>query len=147
VFSTGHIYYFSSFRFNDGGTPKEKYFIVLKNTKDGLIVGTLPTRKNKVEAFDTIEHGCINIDNRLYNCYKFQHKKIICTNGFCFDLPTFIYGGDIKLYDGVKMEADNKEGVDFALQGVLTQEEYTQVIECLTKSNAVKNGIKRKLTA
>jgi hypothetical protein len=55
VFKQGHIYFFSSFNFNDGGTPKGKYFIVLKHTPEGTIIGTLPTRNNKVEAFDTIE--------------------------------------------------------------------------------------------
>ena len=147
MFNQGHILYFSNFKFNNGNDPKEKYFIILKVTDDELIIGTLPTRKNKIPSFVTIEHGCINLDERQYNCYLFQQGKKICTNDFCFDLPTFIYGGEIGYYQKSKMEVDYQDGVNVAVQGELTKAEYQEIIKCLCNSNSVKRGIKRKLSA
>lgn len=140
------IFYFANFKFNNGNDPKDKYFIVLKETSDRLIIGTLPTRKNKIPAFVTIDHGCINIEERQYNCYLFQKYKKICKNNFCFDMPTFIYGGDIDYYSKEKMQADYpQEGVNFILQGELSDEEYDKIIKCLQHSNSVRRGIKKKL--
>ena len=47
MFKEGHIYYFSAFKFNNGDDPTEKYFIVLKETKEEVLIGTLPTQKTK----------------------------------------------------------------------------------------------------
>lgn len=140
------IFYFADFKFNNGNDPKDKYFIVLKETADKLIIGTLPTRKNKIPAFVTIEHGCVNIQERQYNCYLFQQHKKVCKNDFCFDMPTFIYGGDIDYYSKEKMQEDYpQEGVNFILQGELNDEEYNEIIKCLQNSNSVRRGIQKKL--
>lgn len=146
MFKEGNLYYFADFKFNNGDDPKNKYFIVLKETSDSIIIGTLPTRTNKVPSFVTIPHGCININERMYNCYLFQQQKSICKNGFCFDLPTFIYGDDIDYYSKEKMEKDYPaDGNHFKHEGELTDQEYKNIIECLCKSNAVRKGIQRKL--
>jgi hypothetical protein len=146
VFKEGHLFYFANFKFNNGDEPKDKYFIVLKETADSLIIGTLPTRNNKIPSFVTVEHGCINIEERKYNCYLFQQGKSICKNGFCFDLPTFIYGGEIEYYSKEKMAEDYpKEGADFKIEGELTEDEYKSILDCLRNSNSVKRGIQRKL--
>lgn len=146
MFKAGHIYCFSAFVFNNGNDPKEKYFIVLKETQDGVILGTLPTRTNKIPSFVDKVHGCININDRLYNCYLFNKGAVICKNGFSFDLPTFVYGSDIDYYSKEKLESDHPtEGVDFILQGELTDNEFKNLMECFCNSDAVKRGIKRKL--
>jgi hypothetical protein len=147
VFKEKHLFYFANFKFNNGDDPKDKYFIVLKETKDNIIIGTLPTRNNKIPSFVTIEHGCINIEERMYNCYLFQKNKPICKTGFCFDMPTFVYGGEIEYYAKDKMLADYpSEGVNFKIEGELNDDEYKNLIDCLLNSNSVKRGIKRALT-
>ena len=146
MFKQANLYYFADFKFNDGGDPQNKYFIVLKEMPDGVIIGTLPTSANKIPSFVTINHGCININERMYNCYLFQKDKSICKSGFCFDRTTFIYGSDIDYYMKEKMEKDYPiEGKHFKHEGELTEQEYKDIIECLCKSNAVKKGIQRKL--
>lgn len=147
MFKERHIYYFRNFKFNNGNEPKDKYFIVLKETVDNIIIGTLPTRKNKIPSFVTTNHGCINIEESMYNCYLFEKNRTICTNGFCFDLPTFIYGSEIEYYSKEKLANDfNKEGLHFRVQGELTTDEYNRIVNCLKNSNSVKNGIKKKLS-
>lgn len=148
MFKEGHLFYFLNFKFNNGNEPKDKYFIVLKETKDSVIIGTLPTRTNKIPSFVTIVHGCINIEERMYNCYLFQQNKPICKNGFCFDLPTFIYGGEIEYYSKEKMLADYPtEGVNFKKEGELNEDELKNILECFSNSNSVKRGIKKQLTS
>lgn len=145
MFNEGHIYFFKGFIFNNGGQPEDKYFIVLRITDKDLVIGTLPTRTNKVPAFVNIDHGCVNIEERMYNCYHFKKNKPICDKGFAFDMPTFIYGGDIAYYSRERMEKNYQLEVNFKLIDKLTDEEFKSVIECFTKSNSVNRGIKKEL--
>ncbi len=146
MFKAGHIYYFKSFKFNNEAEPKEKYFIVLKETKNSILIGTLPTRTNKIPSFVDKEHGCINILERQYNCYLFQQNKPVCKNGFGFNLPTFVYGSDIDYYRKEKFMEDHPiDGTDYIEQGELSELEFKQLLECFQNSNAVKKGIKRAL--
>jgi len=148
VFKTGHIYYFAAFKFKNGDDPKEKYFIVLKETKDKVLIGTLPTRTNKIPSFVDKDHGCINIDERQYNCYLFKKGQTVCTNGFGFDMPTFVYGSDLDYYPKDRFIQDHPiEGTDFICQGELNKEEFNNLLDCFIKSAAVKRGIKRALAA
>jgi hypothetical protein len=148
LFKERHIIFFPDFIFNNGDDPKDKYFIVLKEVDGSLILGSLPTRKNKIPAFVNTDHGCINIEERQYNCYLFKKDKIICKNGFCFDMTTFIYGGDIDQYIIEVMKKDYPQaGVHFKIEGELTDLEYTSILDCLINSNSVKRGIKKMLAA
>lgn len=113
-----------------------------------MLIGTLPTRNNKIPSFVTIDHGCINIEERMYNCYMFQEKRPICTNGECFELPTFIYGGEIEYYVKSKLIVDFPvAGKNFTEVGKLTEQEFTDILDCFINSGSVKRGIKRQLTA
>ena len=146
MFKERHIYFIKSFQFNNGGESKDKYFIVLKTSDKNVIIGTLPTRANKIPSFVTIEHGCINIDERMYNCYLFKKNQTVCKNGFCFDMPTFIYGTDIDSYLVAKMANDYpKEGENYVTIGVLNDLEYENIMKCLQNSKAIKKSIQRKL--
>lgn len=148
MFKEGHIFFIKDFEFNNGGEPQDKYFIVLKETKKDIIIGTLPTRNNKVPNFVDKEHGCINIQERMYNCYLFKPAKAVCENGFSFDLPTFIYGGDVDNYSKTKLLADYpEEGKHFVTIGKLNPAEFNGIIDCFRNSNAVNRGIKRELAA
>ena len=42
-FQQGAILYFDPFIFPDGGSPKPKYFLVLKHVDDTLLLASLPT--------------------------------------------------------------------------------------------------------
>jgi len=145
VFDTGNILYCENFQFHNGNQPKTKYFIVLKREADKLIIGSLPTRTNKIPNFIDVTHRCVNKDDRLFNCYLFQAKKPICDNGFCFDLPTFVYGDDAEIYNVQTVENNYKINVNYTVKGKLSDQEFAALISCFMNSNAVKNKIKRKL--
>ncbi len=148
MFKAGHIYFFAAFKFNNGDTPTEKYFIVLKETKNSILIGTLPTRNNKIPSFVDKNHGCINIEERMYNCYLFEKNKSVCNNGFSFDMPTFVYGSDLDYYPKEKFIADHPvEGEDFLEKGELSVDEFKNVVECFKNSSGVKHRIKRDLAA
>jgi len=146
VFATGQIIYFSPFYFKNGNNPKNKYFIVLKNVEEKTILASLPTRTNKAPSFMTVSHGCINHDERCFNCYLFEQGKVICDNGFMFDLPTYIYGNEVEDYEISVLKANyGIEGVDFIVIGNLIKKEYEALIKCLKESKSVKRGIKKIL--
>ena len=146
MFKEGHIYRFKSFVFRHGDSPKEKYFIVLKEIEDRLIIGTLPTRTNKIPVFVNIEHGCVYIEESQYNCYLFQKNKSICENDFCFDMTTFIYGDDLEYYEIEKMLSNYPdEGKDYITMGKLINTEFNSILDCFRKSNAVKRGIRKQI--
>ncbi|HEX9513659.1 MAG TPA: hypothetical protein VF939_24375 [Puia sp.] len=146
MFLQGQVVYFNSFVFKNGNDPKPKYFIILKNLGDTTIIGSLPTRTNTAPSFITISHGCINLDERCYNCYLFQKDKIICQNGFSFDLPTYIYGDQIEDYEVEKLEEMYKiRGVDYEILDTLNEDEYNAIINCLLNSQSVKRKIKKYL--
>ena len=49
-FHRGNLLYFNPFIFPDGGTPKPKYFLVLANVGDDVLLASLPTSKDHVPA-------------------------------------------------------------------------------------------------
>lgn len=145
MFDTGYILYCKSFQFNNGNQSKDKYFIVLKRDGDKLIVGSLPTRTNKIPSFIDTDHGCINKDDRCFNCYLFQAKRPICDNGFSFDLPTFVYGDEIETYDAKTIEANYELNVSYKVEGRLTNEEFSALVGCFANSDSVKNKIRKAI--
>jgi hypothetical protein len=144
VFQPGQVIYFNEFYFKNGNTAKPKYLIILGRFNDKVIVASLPTSKNNAPSLINTSHGCINIDDRLFNCYAFQPGCVICENGFSFALPTFIYGNQVEDYDIETLEAVYKiQGVDYEEMGVLKQSEYRAILDCIINSAATKRGIKR----
>jgi hypothetical protein len=146
VFNTGYILFCKDFQFNNGDQSKDKYFIVLKRVEDKFIIGSLPTRKNKLPSFIDKPHGCVNKDDRCFNCYLFEANRPICNNGFCFDLPTFVYGDEIDTYEATVVDANYELGKTYSIEGQLKEEEFNSLISCITSSRSVKNKIRRELS-
>lgn len=146
MIAEGQIVYFRPFYFNNGNPSKNKYFITLKCTDAITILACLPTSVNKAPSFITVPHGCINHDDRCFNCYLFQPKRIITTNGFSFPLNTFVYGNEVESYSITTLESNYKiEGVDYEIVGTLVNTEFEALKECLRNSSSVKRGVKRHL--
>lgn len=98
MFAAGQIVYFYEFYFKNGNEPKAKYFIVLANINEELIIASLPTRTNLAATLIDKPHGCINIDERCFNCYVLEQGRIVGKNGFYFPLPTYVYGDQVEDY-------------------------------------------------
>ena len=145
MFLPGQIIYFTSFQFKSGGNPRSKYFIILANISNTTLLASLPTRTNSVPSFVTIDHGCINLDERCYNSYLFEVNRKIGRDGFFFDMPTFIYGDQVEDYQVEYLESTYIEGIDYKILDVLIESEFQAIINCLKNSNSVKNKIKRRL--
>jgi len=145
VFLPGQILYFDSFQFKNGNQPKSKYFLILANIENQLIIASLPTRTNTVPSFVTINHGCINIDDRCYNSYLFEKGRVIGQNGFSYDMTTFIYGDQVEDYKLETFDANYIEGVDYMALDILVKNEFDAIIHCFKTSNSVKNKIKKML--
>lgn len=146
MFLPGQIIYFPDFYFKNGNTAKPKYFIVIAENDNNVIIGALPTRSNDVPAFVTKRHGCINMDNQCYNCYVIEKDKVVGKNGFSFYMPTFIYGDQIEDYEVAVFEQVYPiEGVDYEILDTLTDAEFTSLKNCLLNSKSVKHKIKKYL--
>ena len=144
MYSPGRILYFDPFYFKNGNTSKPKYFIVLGAESGNAIIASLPTRSDHVPANVPIKHGCISIDSINFNCYHFEAGKSITTNNWAFELPTFIYGSQIDLYElSILKDVYQVEGVEFEKIGVLKKDEYKRIIQCFSKSKTVKIKFKK----
>ena len=134
------------FFFKNGNTSKNKYFIVLKNIDDKIIIASLPTRSNKSPALINAAHGCINHDDRLFNCYIFESNRVIADNGFCFDMNTYVYGNEVEDYETAILSSIYAiEGVDYEIVGRLREDEYNNLYNCILNSSSTKRKIKRLL--
>lgn len=146
MFTAGDIIYFENFYFKNGNTCKPKYLVVLGYAGNEIIIASLPTRTNNAPSLISKTHGCINIDDRNFNCYLFQAEKQICTNNFSFPLPTFIYGSQIEDYETKIFEQVYPiENIDYNIVGKLMQKELTAILDCIINSGSTKRKIKRLL--
>jgi hypothetical protein len=146
LFKSGQIIYFQPFYFKNGNTSKNKYFVVLKIISDKIIIASLPSSISKAPSLVNITHGCINNEERCFNCYVFQKHKVVCSNGFYFEMDTFIYGNEVEDYEiDTLSQVYAIEGIDFEHVGNLTKEEFDALYICLKESSSTKRKIKKLL--
>ena len=145
-FQEGAILYFDPFIFPDGGKPKPKYFLVLKVLDDVCLLASLPTSKDFVPSTVEKVHGCIERPDINFNCYYFDPNVVICDNGFAFPIETYVYGYRLQTFslDSLLLQEITDETV-IEECGVLTEEEYTAIIRCLSHSPAVKRAYRKVL--
>lgn len=146
MFQPKQVIYFNEFYFKNGNTAKPKYLIILGRIKDKTIVASLPTRMNNSPSLINITHGCVNLDERCFNCYVFEQGRKICENDFSFNLPTFIYGNQVEDYDIEIIEDVYKiKGIDYEEKGVLIDSEFQEILKCIINSSSTKRKIKKLL--
>lgn len=146
MFIAGQIVYCNPFYFKNGNTAKPKYFIILKNIDNRIVIASLPTRSNKAPSLVVNMHGCNNHDDRFFNCYAFEPDRIITDTGFAFPLPTFIYGNEVESYEASNLSSVYQvERIDYEIIGNILQEEFLALYNCLKQSSSIKRGIKKLL--
>ena len=145
-FCEGAILYFDPFIFPDGGSPKPKYFLVLKHVDDTLLLASLPTSKDHVPSMVEKVHGCIERSDINFNCYYFDPNVVICDSGFAFPRETYVYGYRLQTFslDTLLLQEIADETV-IEECGTLTEDEYAAVIQCLSHSPAVKRAYRKVL--
>lgn len=147
-FAEGSVLYFNPFVFPDGGTPKPKYFIVLKHVGEKLLLASLPTSKDNVPSFIIKSHGCIENPDINFNCYYFDPAVEVCDNGFSFPMETYVYGFRLKEFDVSTFLVQETQG-DMVIEekGKLMTKEYVALVQCLALSKSVKRGYRTLLQA
>lgn len=147
MYLPGSIIYFTPFYFNNGKTaPKNKYFIVLCQENENLVVASLPSSQDYVPAYAQKNHGCIDIPEGGFNCYYFSSDKPVTKNGWRFPLPTYIYANWIDTYHlNIFKQVYVVEGVDYEIIGRLSQEEFEAIIQCFAFAASTKRKYKEIL--
>ena len=151
MFKEGNILYFDPFYFDNGNTPKPKYFLVLKEVGDQLVLASLLTSHDHIPSNKEKVHGCIDDSTINFNCYYFQAGKVVAYNEideteFFFPRDTYVYGYRISFFDLVKFEVlINRGQCDVTYKGRMADDEYKQLKDCLKKSSSVKRAFRRLL--
>lgn len=151
MFEEGNILYFEPFHFENGNTPKPKYFLVLKKLHEQVVLASLPTSHDHIPASFPKVHGCIEEAAINFNCYYFQADKPIARNeataqDFAFPKDTYIYGYRIARFDVAAFISQMENQLTtVTLKGRLFPNEYRALTDCLKHSAAVKRIFKKLL--
>ena len=151
MFKEGNILYFEPFYFENGNTPKPKYFLVLKEVDNQLILASLPTSHDHIPSNMSKVHGCIDDSTINFNCYYFKAGKDIAfydVGGETFSFPrdTYVYGYRIAFFDLELFKKQIKEHLSMVtLKGRLFETEMQELLDCLRKSASVKRSFRKLL--
>ena len=146
MFEPGKLLYFNPFIFPDGGDPKPKFFVVLGEIDDSLLLASLPTSKDHVPSDVEVVSGCLEIAERMVNAYIFMANEDVTDNGFFFEKNTFIYGQNIKTYNtAVFLQQQTTGQTEIKEKGKLKDDVFNALRECLKNSDAVRKKFKKYL--
>ena len=105
-------------------------------------MASLPTSKNYVPNHLATKQGCIEAlesEELEFNCFLILPNRVITNNNKSFDLPTYIYGHNLSLYNKEKMkEIYPLEGTDYSVWGKMKTRVFAELLTCLKNSKSVK---------
>lgn len=150
LYEEGTLLLFHPFLFKNGAIPKDKFFIVLKNSNGELLLSCLPTSKDHVPSNYEVKYGCLEISDICVNVFIFIAKKEIAVRDdgtpFSFSKDTFIYGADLDMFKRSVFEqqvAASQTCIERV--GTLNADTFKDLKECLANSKMVKNKFRRML--
>lgn len=145
MFEVGKLLRFDPFIFPDGGQPKAKYFIVLHNDGNGVLLATLPTSKDHVPGDVYHREGCLEIPERQVNVFVIPAGKQV-TAIHTFQRNTFIYGAALRTYSKAAFECQQIDGKTTIQDlGIIEPMLFQLLIDCLKSSSAVRGRFKKLL--
>ena len=146
MFEPGNLLYFNPFIFPDGGNPKPKFFVVLGEVDQTVLLASLPTSKDHVPSDEEVKSGCLDIPERMVNAYIFLANEEVTDTGFFFNKNTFIYGQNIKSFNSVAFLGQVSSGETVIEEkGKLKDEIFSALKNCLKNSGAVRKKYKKYL--
>ena len=146
MFEPGNLLYFNPFIFPDGGDQKPKFFVVLGEVEETVLLASLPTSKDHIPSDVEVTSGCLEIPERMVNAYTFLANEVVTENGFFFERNTFIYGQNIKTYNTTAFTEQEKAGdTEIELKGKIKSDLFTALKDCLRNSDAVRKRFKQYL--
>lgn len=147
MFSERNIVYFTPFYFKNGNPAKHKYFVVIKNIGGLNVLASLPTRKDSVPNNLEIEYGCVEDSSINFNCFVIPAEKEVTECGKKFDFKTHIYGHELDSHEiSTLSEIYQIENTDYEIWGIMKEDIYNELIECLKNSKSVKMKFIKLLT-
>lgn len=145
MFQKGQLLRFDPFIFPDGGQPKSKFFVVLNNNGEGVLLASLPTSKDHVPSDVVFNGGCLEMPERNINVFGFLPGQTV-TDRFSFPLPTFIYGSALRIYPQNEFIRQQTAGETLITDlGIIDNTLFTSLLECLRNSSEVKRKYKKLL--
>lgn len=146
MFEPGNLLYFNPFIFPDGGNSKPKFFVVLGEVDEMVLLASLPTSKDHIPSDVEVKSGCLEIPERMVNAYTFMANEEVTDAGFFFEVNTFIYGQNIKTYNSVAFLGQTASGATVIEEkGKLKDELFSALKDCLKNSDAVRKRYKKYL--
>lgn len=146
MFEPGNLLYFNPFIFPDGGDPKPKFFIVLGEVDETMLLASLPTSKDHIPSDVEVLSGCLEIAERMVNAYVFMANEVVTEDGFFFEKNTFVYGQNIKMYNTTAFLQQQIDGqIQISIKGKLTDDVFSALTNCLKNSDAVRKRYKQYL--
>jgi hypothetical protein len=143
MFTTGNLLFFTPFYFKNQNESKNKFFIVLHNDKNKLIIGSLPTSQDHVPEC-LKRHGCICCEQMQVICYCIKNNTVITGNGFYFEKDTYLYGKELDDYE-IDLFHTKYTPNDIEVKGRLTEDELKNIRTCFANSPDVKRKYRRLL--
>lgn len=143
----GQILRINNYKFEDDGSTRDKYAIVLHtNDNEAYLIHCLTTSQNNLSV-NTHNYGCSVHNNIPY--YFIPKKQVIGDKGYYFDRDTFIFfSGNIRKERYSKFQtAASKQVFGLANLGNLTNEELKRLIKCALKSRFIPSDIESELRA
>lgn len=148
MFEEKSLLYCTPFYYKDGNAPSPKYFLVLKNLGNGLLIANLPSSQNYVPfPQQNLRHGCIDLPHLNFSCFCMDARRTVTDTGYAFPLPTFIYGKWVEDYSletlGLTYRVKDE---DYEYCGKINDDIYVEIIDCLKKSTSIKKKFKKMMT-
>lgn len=146
MYHAGSIIYFPLFYFKNGAKPKAKYFLVLKETGNNLVLISLPSSVDHLPRFVDRPHGCMEIPEGSICCYIFKAGQVITENAWAVDKDTYLYGEQLDEYE-ISMLDDIYPivDIDYEIIGTLVDKELAAITDYFATSATVKRKYKRLL--
>lgn len=140
----GQILRIRNYKFEDDGSTRDKYAIVLcTNEKEAFLIHSLTTSQNNL-AVPGMQHGCSVYKTVPY--YFFPKEKVIGDQQFFFSSDTFIFfRNNVRKELFSKFEAAEKILCGVVCLGILSTEELKRIIKCALKSRFLPADVEKEL--
>lgn len=142
----GLILRIRDYKFEDDGTTRDKYSIILHtNDKEVYLIHSLTTSQNNLAVPGT-HYGCSVYQGIPY--YFIPAGQLIGDENFYFEKDTFIFfQSNIRKESFAKFEAASKSLWGVTSLGLLTNEELGRILKCALKSRFIPASIESELSA
>ena len=138
----GQLLFFPKFVFSNGEVSEGKFFLVLKNVAQDVILVSLPSSRKNIPAKLYNHTGCYYDEASRLSFYAFRRGVAITECGFTFDKDTLLYGNYLQTYSKSSIKSKYPtEGEDYQVKGVVCREVMIAIHKCFREAKSV---VKRK---